>query len=82
MARTTRKSRLPAEVLSKMNIQGPDDATGTTHKSPSISKPVSQWLTIDRILVRWERDFDIVIPTLMSSERPEPTVTWKWEIKT
>ena len=33
------------------------------------NRPSAPQLMTDRILVRWERDFDIVIPTLVSSEK-------------
>ena len=48
--------------------------TDIPHYRNQTFQPSSQ-PTNDRILARWERDFDIVIPTLVSSERLEPTIT-------
>ena len=38
------------------------------HPNMEVNSPSAPQPMTDRILVRWERDFDIVIPTLVSSE--------------
>ena len=52
----------------------------TQHRNQK-NQPKSQ-LMIDRILVRWERNFDMVIPTLVNCEWPNPTTTYVREAQT